>query len=703
MGRTVARHVLQARALRDAVSDVWYARHSQRPSQQALVRVIDPDVAPDPVIEACLAEARASAGVLHRNVLRVHGAGDAANPFVLHRFATVTPLAAHLRTPWAVAEAVEVLGAAGAALDAAADAGIPHGAVHPRTIWIEDRRAHGGPRRALVAGFGVHHLLASLAAGERRGVPTDDFRYVAPELIRGGSPTNRSDQYALAAAFHHVLTGRPPFERRTLAALFGAHLFAQPASLIGAAPDADPALEEILGRALAKDPAERFDRCEALVAAIVAWHDDRSDPPVVAGPTRGTAPRSLPAKVVPPPRRKPVRAAAAAAIVGVVIAGAGALVLAGRPSRAPDAPPLAPVASAAEGTAAAVSLATPSPAAEVRADRALRWRSSVDGRPTALHLTAGGLLVEAGARTLVVEPDTGEVRGSLDAAGKGVVAADGRFVTGSGDALRSIDVADRSVRWQVPLPTVTPPTAFDDMVYGISDADVPQLIATDAASGARLWSFPRDELAFPAKTAVAAREDFVYLADEHTVYGILPTGAVAGTDTPLIAATEAATEPLCLWRQEVDEQMWTGSLVAAGDGVVVANRSGTVCLRRHADGVPIWCVPVDGVRRARPTIHDAGDQLVVVTRAAVTALDARTGAELWRQVGPWRRAVRDGDRLVAIEGDGGIAIVSLITGTVRRPVDTVVGRRALLAVDGDTVYAARRDGTLLSLDVPGGP
>jgi outer membrane protein assembly factor BamB len=255
----------------------------------------------------------------------------------------------------------------------------------------------------------------------------------------------------------------------------------------------------------------------------------------------------------------------------------------------------------------------------------VRWRGQLDGRPTAVHVTPAGLVVEAGGRTTVVDPATGEVRGDLPGAGDGVVAAGGQFVSDVDGRLQSVDVADGSVTWDAPVDPASTPTAFAGTVYGISDDDVPKLIATDAGSGERLWAFPTDEPAFPAETAVAAQKDFVYLADDRTVYGILPTGAMAGTDTPLIGAAEPAAEPLCLWRHEVDEQLWAGSLAAVDGGVIVASRTGTVCLRRHADGLASWCVPVDGVRRAQPTIYAAGDRVVVVTRAAVTALDVATG------------------------------------------------------------------------------
>jgi hypothetical protein len=85
----------------------------------------------------------------------------------------------------------------------------------------------------------------------------------------------------------------------------------------------------------------------------------------------------------------------------------------------------------------------------------------------------------------------------------------------------------------------------------------------------------------------------------------------------------------------------------------------------------------------------------------MTALDSRTGAQAWRQAGPWRRTVRDGDRLIALQTDGRLATVSLPSGALRRPVDAKIGRGALLAVDGDVLYAARRNGTVLSVDLTG--
>lgn len=689
MTRTVAHHVLDARVVQDAVSEVWFAHHVERTSQKGIIRLLAADSASAQAIDACLGEVLTASELRHRNIVRVLEVGDVTSPYLLSRYAPVVPLAASLGTRWTVDEAIGLARPMAAALDAAAAAGFAHGAVHPLTIWL-DRRATGSDRRPVLAGFGLHHLLAEVAGSRRHGEALDDFLYVAPELLRGAGPTARSDQYALAAAVHHALVGSPPFERDTLAALFGAHLFAHPQA-VDLSRSGTGTLGEIMARALAKDPDTRFDDCGAFVDALEAC---RSTSGVT---TAAVPPTPLPRDVSRSwPRRVPVRAltAAAAAVFAAVVLG----MIFGGALTGSDDETGTPVAASAEQAQTSVGAeASDSPPSW---DPAVRWRAAVDGRPTAIHVTAAGLLVEADGRTSVVDPDTGEVLGVFESDG-GVVAGDRNYVAAGGGTLRAVDPVDGSVQWQLPVATASPPTALDDTVYGISDAEVPQLIAADADSGERLWAFPDDEAAFPAKTTVAPADDFVYLADDVAVYGILPAGKVVGEENPLISATEAASEPLCLWRHEVGEKMWTGSLRAVDQGVVVANRSGTVCLRAHVDGERIWCVPVDGVSRSQPTIYEFNDRVVIVTRSAITALDASTGAQVWRRPGPWRRAVLDGDRLIAVQRNGRVAVVSLSSGATHRPVDGKVGAGALLAVDGDVLYAARRNGDLLSVDLTG--
>lgn len=219
--RVVARHVLEARAVEDGVSEVWHARHVERSSRRATIRIIRPsrDTHLAPAVNAFLSDARAASGLVHRNIVRAYEIGDVEQPFVLGPHAPAVSWAAHVHGGIGAADAIVLLVPLAAALDAAAAAGAAHGAVHPCSILVDNADGRSGGPRALLTGFGLVHLLSAVAARPADCRSLDDFLYVAPELLRGATPTARSDQYSLAAALQHAVTGRPPFVRAHLPAL----------------------------------------------------------------------------------------------------------------------------------------------------------------------------------------------------------------------------------------------------------------------------------------------------------------------------------------------------------------------------------------------------------------------------------------------------------------------------------------------------
>ena len=77
--------------------------------------------------------------------------------------------------------------------------------------------------------------------------------YLAPEVIRGEAPTPASDLYGLGCVLYECLSGDVPFPGRSAATVIFGHLEQPPPAL----PEL-PALDPVIARALAKDPAERF-------------------------------------------------------------------------------------------------------------------------------------------------------------------------------------------------------------------------------------------------------------------------------------------------------------------------------------------------------------------------------------------------------------------------------------------------------------
>lgn len=110
--------------------------------------------------------------------------------------------------------------------------------------------------------------LGLLSRSGRVGGPIrGSLLYLAPEAIRQGAIDGRADLYALGAVLYHLLAGRPPFESEQPMALLRMHLGARPERL-GALADVSPALESVVMRLLAKEPAERFANAGDLLAAL---------------------------------------------------------------------------------------------------------------------------------------------------------------------------------------------------------------------------------------------------------------------------------------------------------------------------------------------------------------------------------------------------------------------------------------------------
>ena len=197
-------------------------------------------------------EARASGRLSHPGIVAVHDVGktDAGRPYIVMELVKGHTLE-NIMKQGPDPEAALHWGAQIAdALDAAHAQGIVHRDIKPANILIDTEG------RARVADFGIARLTESELT--REGLFLGSPAYTSPEQIRGGGIDGRSDLFSLGATMYAVMVGVRPFQGDDLSSLAYAICHMDPAPPRGQAPGLPPGSEAILMKALAKDPASRY-------------------------------------------------------------------------------------------------------------------------------------------------------------------------------------------------------------------------------------------------------------------------------------------------------------------------------------------------------------------------------------------------------------------------------------------------------------
>lgn len=289
-----------------AMGEVYLARHPRLPRLEAL-KVLRADLSSDLGFEQRFnREADHGSGLWHPHVVGVHDRGKFDGQlWIAMDYVNGPDLGAVLAerggTGLSAAEVVAAVSAAAEALDYAHHRGLLHRDVKPQNIMIS-RPEDGSAPRVLLTDFGIARPAPDDAdLTQITSVNTDSttriggiYDYTAPEQLRGEHVDGRADQYALAATAYHLLTGATPFPSGNAVAVIKAHLTAAPPRPSARNPEwaaADP----VFARAMAKDPAQRFERCSDFAAAL------RSALQLRAAPTPPPADPTMAAPAVAPP------------------------------------------------------------------------------------------------------------------------------------------------------------------------------------------------------------------------------------------------------------------------------------------------------------------------------------------------------------------------------------------------------------------
>jgi eukaryotic-like serine/threonine-protein kinase len=280
-------------------------------------------------------EARAASTLNHPHICTVYDVGShEGQPFLVMERLSGHSLRAAIGRSGLPLDRVVALGEQIAdALDAAHRAGIVHRDLKPANLFVTDRD------EAKVLDFG----LAKWSSGDSSGPVSADaptvadlhlteegrtvgtVAYMSPEQTRGEAVDARSDIFSFGVVLYEMATGRLPFEGGSAAELFAAILRSEPAPPSRWNPDLPVRFDEVVLKALEKDPALRYQSVAGLRGDLLRLQRDSATSGATSlgwAPLRDSAAPSR-ATEVRPAQRAPWIGVAAAAVVALAVVGYG--------------------------------------------------------------------------------------------------------------------------------------------------------------------------------------------------------------------------------------------------------------------------------------------------------------------------------------------------------------------------------------------
>jgi serine/threonine protein kinase, bacterial len=388
-GATFAGYTILRLLGRGGMSEVYLAQHPRLPRRDALKILPEATTADSGFRRRFHREAELAATLWHPNIVQVHDRGEFDGQLWIAMDYVEGADAAQLmrdRYPGGMPtrDACAIVTAVAGALDYAHQSGLLHRDVKPANILLTDPPA--GRRRILLADFGIARHDDEISGLTDTNFTVGTVTYAAPEQLMGGDIDARADQYALAATAFHLLTGAPPYQHSNPVAVISRHLTAPLPKLSDRRPDLTN-LDEVLSRALAKDPADRFEQCQDFAAALTERapmdsDGDRTEASLtVAAPTTGPETQiavPVPAAAAKPKRRRRSRILLGAAIAAVLLTVVGVVASVRQPTKE-------------TGPAASAAAAGPAPPSAVL-DGTYRFdydyeKQTINGAPYAVHTT----------------------------------------------------------------------------------------------------------------------------------------------------------------------------------------------------------------------------------------------------------------------------------------------------------------------------
>ncbi len=348
-----------------------YLAYDHLLNREVAVKILTPALAADPLfVERFRREAQAAAALNHPNIVTIYDTGTTDDTYyIVMEYVPGPNLKETIRArgPLPESEALPIGAQVAAALGAAHAHHLIHRDIKPHNILLSPEG------NAKVTDFGI-----ARAAGASQLTATQTVmgtaHYLSPEQALHQPLDGRSDLYSLGVVLYEALTGRVPFEGDSLVAVAMRQVHDPPPPMRQINPGISPRAEAVVMRALAKDPADRYQSAAEMGTALM--EANRTLHPPAGGPTQTLSPVVETATLSPvrPPRipptlpiaegRRPRRwlilPAVAALCALLVMIGLFVLHSAGKGNAAT--PPPTRIATGPQASAITVATVSPTPA-----------------------------------------------------------------------------------------------------------------------------------------------------------------------------------------------------------------------------------------------------------------------------------------------------------------------------------------------------
>jgi len=232
------------------------------------------------IMQRFIREAQAAGRLSHPNIITIFDVGREKDlTYIVMQFIEGPSLQRLIAQgeKFSIQEVTKIMDQVCGALDYAHQHGIVHRDIKPGNILLDNAR------KPFICDFGVARVDTSTLTQSGTAVGTPS--YMSPEQVMGKKVDKRSDIFSLGCILYEFLTGRRPFEAESITTVIYKIINEEPPSLNEVKKGLPAGFEKIIGKALAKDPNDRYQDCNQL-AADLRNLDRLSDKTIAIAPTR---------------------------------------------------------------------------------------------------------------------------------------------------------------------------------------------------------------------------------------------------------------------------------------------------------------------------------------------------------------------------------------------------------------------------------